>query len=156
MCMLARGFIIAMSLLVASSVAAEYGKVRLPGDATIKHDGDYIVYDLKFESNCYTDEQESISEVSNNVVGFVAWLNDKAHNFNDGSIEQWVNLISTSRDGNPFLFYYYDSDPEERVANPCYEKYSTTQSISVRVIKSDSIPSVTRGMVVRPGHMMTA
>lgn len=144
---LAKTLLVAMSLLATSALTNEYGKVRLPGEATIKHDGDYIIYDLKFDSTCYTEEQDSITGVSNSVFSFVAWLDSRAANYSNGSIDYWVNLISTVRDENPYISSYYYSDEDDRIANPCYQKYSTAQTISIQVNRAADSPSVTNDMV---------
>lgn len=143
---IAKGLIVAMSILATSATATEFGKVRLPGEATIKHEGDYVVYNLRFEAKCHTEEQVAITEVSNDVLSFVSWLDNRTLDFNNGSIEYWAALISTVRDDNPYI-YDYDADENERIENPCYLKFSTSQAITVRVTRADSIPSITKTLV---------
>lgn len=112
----------------------DFGVVRIPGEAVIKHEGDYVVYDLYFSTECFDKETDSINTVSQNVSGFVSWLKDRAYSYNDGIIDYSVNLINTYQDTNPYLGYYYDSYTE-KTPNPCFQKYSTNQSISIRVEK---------------------
>jgi len=139
------GLVAAIGLLATSVMATDFGKVRLPGEATVKHDGDYVVYELQFESTCYTDEQQSITEVANNVASFVSWLENIVLDFSDGQVDYWANLISTGRDNNPYIYGNYRND--NPVDNPCYQKFSTTQSLSVRVTKADDVAAVTKALV---------
>lgn len=145
--MVVRMLIAALSLFAMSATSENFGKVRLPGEATIKHEGDYVVYDLTFASNCYAEEQDSIAEVSNNVSTLASWLDNKTLNFSNGTIEYWADLISTTRDSNPYITDYYRSESEDRIANPCYQKYSTTQSVSIRVSRAGDAQWVSRAMV---------
>lgn len=140
-----RGLVIAMSILAASTFATDFGRVRLPGDATVKHDGDYVVYSINFDSSCYTEEQDAITEVSNGVAGFASWLDNLILDFNSGTVEYWADLQTTSRDSNRYVYHYYGDD--NRIENPCYEKYSTHQSLSVRVTKLDDVVAISRGVV---------
>lgn len=138
---------VALSLLTASTVTAEYGKVRLPGEATIKHDGDYVVYNLSFTSNCQTEEETSITEVSNNAALFADWLDERALTYSNGTIEYWADIASTYRDESPYIYNYYYSEGEEKIPNPCYEKFSTSQSLTIRVNKASDLPGVTKEIV---------
>lgn len=146
MSILARSLVVALSISAASAMTEEYGKVRLPGEAIIKHDGDYIVYDIEFNSQCYTKEEDSIREVSDDVFGFAAWLDDKALNFTGGRVEYFVDLIETMKDRQPYMAYY-GIDRVEEIKNPCYQKYSTEQSVTIRVNRATDMLSVTNAMV---------
>lgn len=139
--------LLAVATLGSFAVSADYGKVRLPGEATIHHDGDYIDYSLRFEANCYAEEQDSIRDVVNAVAGFVSWLDNRALSFSDGSIDKQVNLSSTVKDINPYLDHYYGIPDENRIANPCFQKYSTSQYVSVRVNRASHLPAITNSMV---------
>ncbi len=138
--------LVASCLLTSSTLLADYGKVRMPGEATIKHDGDYVTYNLHFGASCYASEDETIHRVRERVLGLAEWLDAKSVSFNSGGIEYWSNQLYTSRDESLYLNYYRNED-EEAIPNPCYHKYTTRQSVTIRVTKAHEAPAITKALV---------
>lgn len=113
----------------------DHGSIKISSKGTVKHNGDYAVYNIKFNATCYTDREQAAANVVEQVTDFTTWLDERATGYDNASVDYTVDLINVYKDNNPYYYSPYSRSREEK-PNPCYEKYTVNQTMKVKVSKS--------------------
>jgi len=115
-------------LMAASSFANnDVGNAIYGGSAKVYHEGDFVTYQLKFKSSCYSDQTAAWNSINNDVGVFKEWIDNQIDRTESGNIDYNIALISTWQGTRQ----YYGGGEED----PCLNKYYASQDIQITQTK---------------------